>query len=109
MYYCTMLISFVILTLTQSQLSTCEQEITLKFNSFLNDLDNTPFEMFDRFDSDSNKCIDYYEMNTLLQKIKVSWKCRWVQKMIDYFDVIEKDNCIQWTEFKTVLRNTRDD
>jgi Ca2+-binding EF-hand superfamily protein len=104
-----MLISFIILTLTQSQLSTCQQEITIKFNSFLNDLDNTPFELFDRFDSDSNKCIDYYEMNTLLQKIKVSWKCRWVQKMIDYFDVIEKDNCIQWTEFKTVLRNTRDD
>ena len=75
----------------------------------MNELDHTPYEMFQQFDSNSNKCIDYDEMNTLLQKIKVSWKCRWVQKMIDYFDVLEKDNCIQWTEFKTVLRNTRDD
>lgn len=104
-----MLISFLMLTLTQSQLSSCQQEITIKFNIFLNELDHTPYEMFQQFDSDSNKCIDYDEMNTLLQKIKVSWKCRWVQKMIDYFDVLEKDNCIQWTEFKIVLRNTRDD
>ena len=86
----------------------CKREIYYRFNSYIEESGKTHYEMFQQFDSDSNKCIDYDEMNTLLQKIRVSWGCRWVQYTIDYFDVLAKDNCIQWSEFKTVLRNTKD-
>ena len=83
----------------------CQDEISLKFKIFLEDMNETHYEMFNRFDIDDNQCIDFSEMNTLLRKIGVSWRCRWVQKTIHYFDTLKINNCVEWSEFKNKMLN----
>ena len=36
----------------------CQDEISLKFKLFLEDMNQTHYEMFNRFDIDDNQCID---------------------------------------------------
>ena len=100
------MISVGILLFTLAQTFHCEDEILLRFSAFIEEkqVHQTNYEVFNYFDADDNGCIDYNEMNSLLKKIGVSWKCRWVQTLINYFDVLEKDHCIDWNEFKYAMR-----
>lgn len=91
--------------LTSAHNFNCETEIYHRFNSYLEESGKTYYEIFNRFDNDDNLCIDYDEMNILLRKIGVAWRCRWIQSTINYFDVLEKNGCVDWNEFKYAMRH----
>jgi len=90
------LIGFVFFILVKTN---CEDSISDSFETYRLENNKCYEELFSEFDLDDNKCIDSTEMNTLLKTIGVYWHCRWPEKIIDQFDTININRCLEWEEF----------
>ena len=64
-------------------------------------------------ENDETNNIDYYEINTFMIKVGIPWRCRWPDKVIEYFSEVNEKNkgtlnhCIHWSTFKNYFRNNK--
>jgi Ca2+-binding EF-hand superfamily protein len=90
------LIGFVFFVLVKTD---CEESITYSFENYRIENNKSYEELFNEFDLDNNNCIDSNEMNILLKTIGVYWHCRWPEIIIDQFDTVNINRCLEWDEF----------
>jgi len=89
----------------------CENLITQASVSYKLENEFTYYELFNHIDCNHDKCIDSHELNTFMIKVGIPWRCRWPNKVIEYFEdgggkKNHSQNCIGWQSFKNKIRNT---
>lgn len=103
--------SILVITLLLSNcFPSCEDTIINMVKSYKIENDLTYYELFNDIDCNDNKCIDYYELKTFMTKVGIPWRCRWPDKVIEYFN--EENNgilnqCIQWPTFRNNFKNNK--
>ena len=85
----------------------CDESIINAVEGYKLKIGASNHELFLEFDLDHNNCIDSSEMNTLIKKIGVPWRCQWTNKIIATLDVNTQDDCIEWSEFTTVIEHAQ--
>lgn len=103
----------VITLLLSNSFPSCEDTIINMVNSYKIENDFTYYELFNDIDCNDDKCIDYYELKTFMTKIGIPWRCRWPDKVIEYFSEVKEENkgtlnnCIQWASFRNNFKNSK--
>lgn len=104
---------FLITLLVTQCFPSCEDTIIISVKYYKIENDLTYYELFNDIDCNDDKCIDYYELKTFMTKVGIPWRCRWPDKVIEYFSKADEANsetgihCIQWSTFRNNFRNNK--
>lgn len=106
--------SLLVITMLLSHcFPSCEETIINSVKAYKIENDLTYYELFNDIDCNDDKCIDYYEINTFMIKVGIPWRCRWPDKVIEYFSMVNEENkgtlneCIHWATFRNYFRNNK--